>query len=50
MMLSALDFSRYSPRTYFVSDGDSLSGQKAKALERLKTADGSLGKVYSSYE
>lgn len=50
MMLSALDFNRYSPRTYFVSDGDSLSGQKAKALERLKIADGSLGKVYSSYE
>jgi len=37
-LVSALDFSRYSPRTYLVSEGDSLSAQKAIALERLKIA------------
>lgn len=36
--MSALDFSRYTPRTYLVSEGDSLSAQKAIALERLKAA------------
>lgn len=50
MMLSALDFNRYSPRTYVVSDGDSLSGQKAIALERLKAADETLSKVGKSLE
>ena len=34
--MSALDFSRYTPRTYLVSEGDSLSAQKAIALEGLK--------------
>ncbi|KAI9507433.1 glycosyltransferase family 1 protein [Russula earlei] len=28
-LVSALDFSRYGPRTYLISDGDSLSEQKA---------------------
>ncbi|KAF8482801.1 glycosyltransferase family 1 protein [Russula ochroleuca] len=37
-LVSALDFSRYTPRTYLVSEGDSLSAQKAVTLERLKTA------------
>jgi beta-1,4-N-acetylglucosaminyltransferase len=37
-LVSALDFSRYTPRTYLVSEGDSLSAQKAKALEALKAA------------
>jgi len=37
-LVSALDFSRYSPRTYLVSEGDSLSAQKVIALEHLKTA------------
>ncbi|KAI0300999.1 oligosaccharide biosynthesis protein Alg14 like-domain-containing protein [Multifurca ochricompacta] len=37
-LMSALDFSRYTPRTYFVSEGDPLSEQKAVALERLKAA------------
>ncbi|KAH9972420.1 oligosaccharide biosynthesis protein Alg14-like protein [Lactifluus volemus] len=37
-LISALDFSRYSPRTYLVSEGDSLSEQKVVALERLKAA------------
>ncbi|KAH9053279.1 glycosyltransferase family 1 protein [Lactarius vividus] len=35
-LISTLDFSRYTPRTYFVSEGDSLSATKAIALERLK--------------
>ncbi|KAI0267141.1 glycosyltransferase family 1 protein [Gloeopeniophorella convolvens] len=37
-LISALDFSRYTPRTYIVSEGDPLSEQKAIALERLKAA------------
>lgn len=37
-LVSALDFSRYTPRTYLVSEGDSLSAQKAIALEGLKAA------------
>ncbi|KAI0000359.1 oligosaccharide biosynthesis protein Alg14 like-domain-containing protein [Russula vinacea] len=37
-LVSALDFSRYTPRTYLVSEGDTLSAQKAVTLERLKTA------------
>jgi len=32
-LLSSLDFSRYTPRTYIVSDGDTLSAQKARSLE-----------------
>ncbi|KAI0374127.1 oligosaccharide biosynthesis protein Alg14 like protein, partial [Pilatotrama ljubarskyi] len=38
-LLSALDFARYSPRTYFISEGDTLSMRKALELETLKTAD-----------
>ncbi|KAF8271527.1 glycosyltransferase family 1 protein [Lactarius quietus] len=37
-LVSTLDFSRYTPRTYLVSKGDSLSATKAIALERLKAA------------
>ncbi|KAI9455323.1 glycosyltransferase family 1 protein [Lactarius psammicola] len=37
-LVSTLDFSRYTPRTYLVSEGDSLSAMKAIALERLKAA------------
>ncbi|KAN0129728.1 Oligosaccharide biosynthesis protein Alg14 like domain containing protein, partial [Lactarius tabidus] len=37
-LVSTLDFSRYAPRTYLVSEGDSLSATKATALERLKAA------------
>ncbi|KAH9985995.1 oligosaccharide biosynthesis protein Alg14 like-domain-containing protein [Russula compacta] len=40
-LVSALDFSRYTPRTYLVSEGDTLSEQKAVALEQLKTASAS---------
>lgn len=35
-MVSALDFSKYTPRTYIISEGDHLSAQKAKDLEVLK--------------
>jgi len=35
-LVSALDFSRYTPRTYIVSEGDHLSERKAIALEQLK--------------
>lgn len=38
MLVSTLDFSRYTPRTYLVSEGDSLSATKAIALERVKAA------------
>ncbi|KAJ6586985.1 glycosyltransferase family 1 protein [Mycena vulgaris] len=35
-LISALDFTRYSPRTYVVSQGDALSAQKASELELSK--------------
>lgn len=38
-LASALDFSRYHPRVYIVSDGDTLSAQKAVDLEH-QYADG----------
>ncbi|KII92585.1 glycosyltransferase family 1 protein [Plicaturopsis crispa FD-325 SS-3] len=37
-LLSTLDFARYSPRTYVVSEGDKLSAQKALELESQKSA------------
>ncbi|KAL4246012.1 UDP-N-acetylglucosamine transferase subunit ALG14 [Abortiporus biennis] len=37
-LMSALDFSRYTPRTYFVSEGDILSAKKALAFESEKAA------------
>lgn len=41
--MSTLDFSRYTPRTYLVTEGDSLSATKAIALERIKaTSEPSL--------
>jgi len=39
LLLSVLDFSRYSPRTYIVSRGDTLSERKAIALESQKAAE-----------
>ncbi|KAH9839525.1 glycosyltransferase family 1 protein [Rhodofomes roseus] len=39
MLLSALDFDRYSPRTYVISEGDALSARKATALELSKAAN-----------
>ncbi|KAI6046222.1 glycosyltransferase family 1 protein [Pisolithus marmoratus] len=38
ILLSALDFSRYCPRTYIVNEGDELSTQRAVALEKLQSA------------
>ncbi|KAF9643797.1 oligosaccharide biosynthesis protein Alg14 like protein, partial [Thelephora ganbajun] len=35
-LTSALDFARYTPRTYIISDGDTLSAQKAHELEERK--------------
>ena len=32
-LISALDFSRYTPRIYVISEGDDLSAQKAMTLE-----------------
>ncbi|KAJ7703133.1 oligosaccharide biosynthesis protein Alg14-like protein [Mycena rosella] len=40
-LISALDFDRYSPRTYVVSQGDSLSAQKARDLELGKATTAS---------
>lgn len=37
-LVSSLDFTRYFPRTYIVSEGDILSARKAAALERVKAA------------
>jgi len=37
-LVSALDFSRYTPRVYIISEGDSLSAEKAVALEARKTS------------
>ncbi|KAA1133671.1 UDP-N-acetylglucosamine transferase subunit [Puccinia graminis f. sp. tritici] len=37
-LLSGLPFDRYTPRTYIISSGDSLSRFKALELERLKQA------------
>ena len=34
-LISALDFTRYTPRTYLISDGDTLSAQKARELEEI---------------
>jgi len=35
-LVSALDFAKYTPRTYIISDGDALSAQKARELEERK--------------
>ncbi len=37
-LLSALDFNIYTPRTYFFSEGDHLSAEKAKELEAEKSS------------
>lgn len=48
MLVSALDFRRYTPRTYIVSEGDPLSARKVTALETIKTAD-HLSQTVSCY-
>ena len=39
-LVSGLDFTRYTPRTYIISDGDTLSAQKARELEEKKHVSG----------
>jgi beta-1,4-N-acetylglucosaminyltransferase len=39
-LVSGLDFARYTPRTYIISDGDTLSAQKAHELEERKRVSG----------
>jgi hypothetical protein len=36
-LLSALDFERYTPRTYILSEGDHMSASKANVLELSKS-------------
>lgn len=38
MLTSGLDFSRYSPRIYIISEGDTLSASKAISLEHSKAS------------
>ena len=42
-LVSGLDFARYTPRTYIISDGDTLSAQKARELEGRKRVSGKDG-------
>lgn len=42
LLLSSLDFERYTPRTYIISQGDTLSAQKAIDLERSRAAPNSV--------
>lgn len=42
-LLSNVDFSRYTPRTYIISEGDNLSAQKAIALELSKAGEDASG-------
>lgn len=46
MLVSALDFSRYAHRTYLISAGDTLSAQKAVALEKAKARSATSGQVH----
>lgn len=42
LLLSSLDFERYTPRTYIISHGDTLSAQKALDLERSRAGPDSV--------
>jgi len=44
-LVSSLEFTRYSPRIYIVSSGDSLSAEKARVLETSKASGSSPGNV-----
>ena len=46
-MVSTLDFNRFTPRTYIVSEGDSLSLRKAEELERRKAHPHTVGHLES---
>ena len=39
-LVSALDFARYTPRTYIISGGDTLSAEKAREMEESKCVSG----------
>ena len=45
-LLSALDFARYFPRTNILSEGDTLSMQKAIDLEAAKAAEQPQGEPH----
>lgn len=45
-LVSALDFTRYTPRTYIVSEGDKLSAQKATDLENLRHGSAKVNVPY----
>lgn len=38
-LVSSLDFNRYVPRTYIISEGDTLSERKVAMLEAAKAAN-----------
>jgi hypothetical protein len=38
-LVSSLNFARYTPRTYIISEGDTLSAKKAVALEMSRSSD-----------
>jgi len=48
-LISALDFSRYNPRIYIISEGDSLSAEKAVALELRKTSSNKNERTKKEY-
>ncbi|KAJ3829127.1 glycosyltransferase family 1 protein [Lentinula raphanica] len=49
-MTSTLDFNKYSPRVYILSEGDTLSRRKAITLEATKAAKyGSVSKNTNAY-
>ncbi|KAF5317209.1 hypothetical protein D9611_003823 [Ephemerocybe angulata] len=47
-MISGLDFHRYQPRIYYVSEGDTLSANKAIALEKSKASAGGSTQVHET--
>ncbi|KAH8118986.1 glycosyltransferase family 1 protein [Phellopilus nigrolimitatus] len=49
-LISTLDFIRYSPRKYIVSEGDSLSAQKVAELERELVRQKNLTGRPTAYE
>lgn len=44
-LVSSLDFDKYTPRTYIISEGDTLSAKKAAALETLNKPGNSEYKI-----
>lgn len=45
MLLETLDFQRYTPRVYLMSEGDALSANKAIAFEKSRQVHSLLGCV-----